>query len=813
MRILSISLQNIKSHRDTRLEFSPGINVLSGPNGAGKSTIFEAIGYGLFGVEAQKFVGNAERFLSIGAKKGQVSIIFELDNGERYQVSRTVGSAARWLLYKEVGGAFEVEDHKDARETEGRLKKLLGLDNGRSLAEQFELVIGPFQNDFLGPFIVKQATRRRDEFDAILGIDAWRKTFSETGNLFKFIQQKIEVLEAEIRIRREQLAVLPEKLTEQQKVLADLDQTEKAFAAKTTELANLEVQLGALDSQEQAMNALQGVIGQLDGRILDGGQKIEVQLQRVSEAEQSSRLVEASRVGKDAFEKTEALLVQLRIKEKQRRTLEQEVSGLNAQVKGLKGQLDAETRSIEVFRQELVHEEQRLSEAAKSVVIGEELLTKAGGLAKIKEELSGQRSRQGMLKGRRAGLEEGREKLSGGNCPFFQEACRNVAEQKTRDVFTIRVQALDEELENLNAGLEILLLQEAEAEQARAEIKAAEVQRRALAQQAEALLRRKEDLASRQKSLEKSIRSHGEALAEFAARKNMLMDFEGLEQAIEKAEQEKKRHQPVRDAFYTHLQQAEDLVNRRETLEKYNRLLKELKADLSSKKECLQKMAQGYDKALHDRERRQKELLLGELGTLGQQITGFRKDHQRLGIEIGRLEELKREVDEKSAAVGELMRKEKLVKFLRNKVFKNVSAHLSERFREEISQRADRIYRTIAENDEELVWGDNYQVVLRDLVDGQLRERTDDQLSGGQMMSAVVALRLALLQTIGAKMAFFDEPTSNLDTARRENLALAFRSIDIGREEVTDHWYDQLFLISHDIAFTEITDQVISLGE
>ncbi len=95
--------------------------------------------------------------------------------------------------------------------------------------------------------------------------------------------------------------------------------------------------------------------------------------------------------------------------------------------------------------------------------------------------------------------------------------------------------------------------------------------------------------------------------------------------------------------------------------------------------------------------------------------------------------------------------------------------------------------------------------------DGELRERTDDQLSGGQTMSAVVSLRLALLQTIGARVAFFDEPTSNLDAARRANLAHAFRAIDVGREEVTEHWYDQLFLISHDVAFTEVTDQIISL--
>ena len=89
-------------------------------------------------------------------------------------------------------------------------------------------------------------------------------------------------------------------------------------------------------------------------------------------------------------------------------------------------------------------------------------------------------------------------------------------------------------------------------------------------------------------------------------------------------------------------------------------------------------------------------------------------------------------------------KKAEMVTFLRNKIFNNVSAQLSERFREEISLRADRIYRNIAETDEELYWGDKYQIMLRDMQDGELRERTDDQLSGGQTMSAVVALRLAL---------------------------------------------------------------------
>ena len=94
MQILSIELKNIKSHRETRLDFAPGINVLSGANGVGKSTIFEAIGYTLFGVDAQKFVGNVERFITIGAKKGEISVEFQLNDAQKFKVSRTVGAGA-----------------------------------------------------------------------------------------------------------------------------------------------------------------------------------------------------------------------------------------------------------------------------------------------------------------------------------------------------------------------------------------------------------------------------------------------------------------------------------------------------------------------------------------------------------------------------------------------------------------------------------------------------------------------------------------------------------------------------------------------
>ncbi|MDL1968712.1 MAG: SMC family ATPase, partial [Deltaproteobacteria bacterium] len=251
MQILSISLKNIKSHSDKELHFFNGINVLSGDNGVGKSTIFEAIGYALFGVDARDFVGNIERFITIGAKKGEIAVTFVTDDGETYRASRSVGAGSKWLLAREIGGSFDVEEHAGAPETESRIKELLGLDSGRPLADQYKLVIGPFQNEFLGPFVIKQPTKRQEAFDEILGIDAWRKTYKGTSTLLATVKSKIEVLNVVIEGKQEQIAALPERKKELTSLITEVKAQQKVLSNKKRTLTETEKQLAKLDGQEK----------------------------------------------------------------------------------------------------------------------------------------------------------------------------------------------------------------------------------------------------------------------------------------------------------------------------------------------------------------------------------------------------------------------------------------------------------------------------------------------------------------------------------------------------------------------------------
>ena len=811
MQILSIHLKNIKSHRDTELSFSSGINVLSGPNGAGKSTVFEAIGYALFGVDAKDFVSNVERFLSIGAKKGEISVVFQTDDNQIWRVSRTVGVGARWLLAREIGGSFEVEDHARMEETEARVAGLLGLANGRPLAEQFKLVIGPFQNDFLGPFVIRQPVKRQEAFDEILGIDAWRKTYKGTSSLLAAVQERSKVLAAEVAGKQEQLAVLPGKTAELTAIKNDTVVRQGELKEREGALVTLDTRLVAMEVREKAITALGHEVLVLENRIKDGSAKTAEQKLRVQESRKALQVVEESRAGKEACDKVETHLAGLRQQEQQRRFVEQEIVGLEKEALRLSQSLEHERAEIGKTGKQLDAEQEKITASRTGLHPDTQLSASASRVPELRRVIETQRGQRALLDGRRESLLEGKDKLAEGNCPYFQEPCRNIAGSAPRDVFTARIAELDRQSLDLDEKLTRNAVQLKEAEAAEKELNSRAIRLQELDKQVTAVEERRSKNSERTAGLEVLTVQQAEASRLLETRRSDLKTFADLDAAIIRAEQERLRHQAARDAYTANQNVAQDLDARLQQLQKMQQLLEALSGEITGRQAELAEKKEGFQAELLQQSRLDKEKLLADVATLRQQIINLGQNEERLEAEIVQLAKVQAEITVKQAEISSYDEKEKLVRFLRNQVFKNVSAQLSERFREEISLRADRIYRTIAESDEELYWGENYQITLRDMQDGVMRERSDDQLSGGQMMSAVVALRLALLQTIGARVAFFDEPTSNLDAARRENLAHAFRAIDVGREEVTEHWYDQLFLVSHDVAFTEITDKVIEL--
>ena len=110
------------------------------------------------------------------------------------------------------------------------------------------------------------------------------------------------------------------------------------------------------------------------------------------------------------------------------------------------------------------------------------------------------------------------------------------------------------------------------------------------------------------------------------------------------------------------------------------------------------------------------------------------------------------------------------------------------------------MFREITGNAEHtLKWGEDYGIMLEE---GGY-ERPFSSMSGGEQMAAAISVRLALLkQLTDIRLAFFDEPTTNMDQERRENLAQQLSQIK---------HFDQLFVISHADTFEGYVDNVVTV--
>ena len=116
----------------------------------------------------------------------------------------------------------------------------------------------------------------------------------------------------------------------------------------------------------------------------------------------------------------------------------------------------------------------------------------------------------------------------------------------------------------------------------------------------------------------------------------------------------------------------------------------------------------------------------------------------------------------------------------------------------QISEGAAQIFgELMQDHSRKLEWGEDYSIAL----DTSGHVRHFRQLSGGEQMSAALAVRLALVREMSElDIAFFDEPTANLDVQRREALAQQIMSI---------RGFTQLFVISHDDTFEQATQNII----
>lgn len=90
--LISLALTNFKKHRNLKLDFTEGLNVVKGPNFCGKSTLLKAVAVALYGI---KGAGTKARIATTGETKWKLELCLKL-SGKVFTVIRS-GSTAKVL--------------------------------------------------------------------------------------------------------------------------------------------------------------------------------------------------------------------------------------------------------------------------------------------------------------------------------------------------------------------------------------------------------------------------------------------------------------------------------------------------------------------------------------------------------------------------------------------------------------------------------------------------------------------------------------------------------------------------------------------
>ncbi len=368
-------------------------------------------------------------------------------------------------------------------------------------------------------------------------------------------------------------------------------------------------------------------------------------------------------------------------------------------------------------------------------------------------------------------------------------------QEKKRSQLTTQQQTLQQQL----SKLEKQLITEADTSQSLLQVEE-QIKRldnpRGKQQLLEKTLQQRSDSQRQYKVLESTRIAGVQQLEAISAQ---LQVFETLDADMQQQQQLKQTHQA---GYMLHLQN-QQAAGQVETIEaEYKQVIAELgelqtqKADLD---EALAELTANFDPTAFAAVDKQYSDINSQADRLRGSLPQLQQRFADLTAQIETLKATAKKRDEAQAEMKQRDRIKRFIKYART-VYKTAGPRITERYVQNISREADRLFRELlGRANVALSWSADYEITVQE----GAHTRRFLNLSGGEQMCAALAVRLALLKVLAdIDVAFFDEPTTNMDRPRRAGLAEAIARIKS---------FNQLFVISHDDTFEQVTETVITV--
>ncbi len=382
----------------------------------------------------------------------------------------------------------------------------------------------------------------------------------------------------------------------------------------------------------------------------------------------------------------------------------------------------------------------------------------------------------------------------------LRDAYRQQADYQRLEEVEGQYQTLAHEQQQLEARLDALRLeleQEPQAQAALAEVQGAIARLdnpRGRAQVLEQQVQQGSTLQAQQQQAQQAVTQAEQALATLAAQ---LAAFDTLEHEIDQQQQQQALYQP---GYLAVLQQQQAAQQHSALVEELQRAIaqqQQLDADSATLEQRYQAIAATYD----PQQGQQIETQYGEVRSQCDRLTGALPQQRKLLAELEQrvqaLQAIAEKCDRAQESLKQRDRVKRFISFAR-KAYKEAGPRITERYLTTISKEADRLFRELMNRPNvALEWSRDYEIIVSE----GAHKRRFINLSGGEQMCSALAVRLALLRTLAdIDVAFFDEPTTNMDRPRRQSLAEAIANIKT---------FQQIFVISHDDTFEQVTENVI----
>ncbi|HTY89811.1 MAG TPA: AAA family ATPase [Methanocella sp.] len=765
MIIKKVSLKNIKSYGEDVIEFSEGITSIHGLNGAGKSTVLESIGYALFDSLPYK----QDEFVRKGEKSGEVSVtIVGMDDIE-YTITRKCGSSQSYAIRGQNGIQMEGKEDVGVKLCEILGYRVPDISQLRSL---FENAVGVLQGTFVSEFL-ESASRRKGIFDPLLRIDEYATAHKNLLSLKNYVKDSIDEMEKEIRYlegKSEPLEALKLEKEGLEGHISSLkgEQREKdgqiRLALKEKERYDgMENTLRDLESKRKVVftDALykRAYIDRIKAELKNS----EEALRKLEQNEAAFKLYSSKAAEKEALEKQRA----------ERDELLKKSNDINASMRELGVKLAECERSLkemETFELEIKTLEPQALEQDKLDAEARRLMSEINSRD---HELTQLRERMKPLK-----------TVKGKMCPVMSGVeCKSVTDfQSYYNAEISRITALKTGLEE---SLKVVLEGQ----------KALKDPKLLLNTRKEALKKKSERISEHKRLQALMADKQGEQVKLVPG----LSAFAALESRLKAVNDELRRLKPACDEYQQNIRIAGLATERQKELDSAAGALENKEAELKAIENALQETKAGYDTDAHASARSSCEKLRAELASLGAKIEAAGSRIGAINKELGAIEEsLKKMASMKEKRTSEI----DYLAFVERarEIIRMAGPEVIRVYIDLISKEATDMYCEIAGDRRfEIRWTADYDILL--IEDG--RERTFRQLSGGEQMSAALAVRLAVLKILtSSEIVFLDEPTQNLDESRREHLAEEIMRIKDFR---------QMIIISHDDTFNASLENVIEI--